>query len=164
MENENKQIKASKWALGILLILSAVVLVMFYGVGYGETEYLNSKNLTAPHYTGLLIVWMYALVAICAGAVLVLGIANGIKNMQYKTKGPKTGFVGIVFLLTLVAVVVSYFLAKTDPVLLGDQKTLVDDVATLKLTDTCLYSIYALVVVSVICTLLSMLGVFKSKK
>ena len=43
MENENKQIKASKWALAILFILSAVVLVLFFGVGYGNQTYLNNK-------------------------------------------------------------------------------------------------------------------------
>lgn len=163
MENENKQIKASKWAFGILCILSAVVLVMFYGVGFGKTEYLNGSNITSPTYTGLLIVWMYALVVLCAGAVLVFGIAAGIRNAKIKTKGPRTGFVGIVILLTAVAVVASFLLASTEAVRLGDN-TLIDKASTLKLTDTCLYSIYALVVVTVICTVLSMLGVFKSKK
>ena len=58
MENENKQIKASKWALAILFILSAVVLVLFFGVGYGNQTYLNNKNLTDPQFTGLLLIWL----------------------------------------------------------------------------------------------------------
>lgn len=163
MENENKQIKASGWAFGILCILSAIVLVLFYGVGFGNTEYLNGSNITSPTYTGLLIIWMYALVVLCAGAVLVFGIVNGIGSLKNKNKGPRQGFVGIVFLVTLVIVVASIMLASAEPVRLGDE-SLVNQVSTLKLTDTCLYSIYALVVISVICTALSMVGVFKSKK
>ena len=62
MENENKQIKASKWALAILFILSAVVLVLFFGVGFGNKTYLNGKNLTDPQFTGLLLIWLYSLV------------------------------------------------------------------------------------------------------
>ncbi len=164
MENENKQIKASKWALSALFILSAVVLILFFCVGYGETMFLNNSNLTAPHYTGLLLIWMYALVVICAGTILGFGIVAGIKNMKYKTKGEKkTGFAGILFIVTAVIVVVSYFLASTEPVRLGTNE-LVTDAFSLKLTDVCLYSIYALVVISVICAILSMIGVFKSKK
>ena len=120
MKSENKQIKASSWALGILFVLSAAVLVMFFGFGYGETYYSNSKNLTAPHYTGLLLVWLYALVAICIGSVLVFGVVAAFRNMKSKTKGTRTGFAGWVFLLTFILIAVSYFMASTTPVTLGD--------------------------------------------
>ena len=49
MENENKQIKASKWAFGILCILSAVVLVMFYGV-YGTEMFDGGKWAMGPDF------------------------------------------------------------------------------------------------------------------
>ncbi|MCQ2083079.1 MAG: hypothetical protein MJY58_01095 [Bacteroidaceae bacterium] len=162
MENENKQIKASKWAFGILCILSAIVLIMFYCIGYDNTEFLNNDNLTAPTYTGLLIIWMYAMVVLCAGAMLGFGIAAGIKGMKSRGKGSKGGFVGIVFLLTAAIVVLSYFMGSTEPVVTGEE--IVSDFGTLKLTDTCLYSMYVLIVVATICTALSMVGVFKSKK
>ena len=162
MKNENKQVKASSWALGILFVLSAAVLVMFFGVGYGDTEYLNNSTLTAPRYTGVLLIWLYALVAICAGAIVVFGIASAFRSLKSKTQSAKTGFAGIVFLLTFVMVGVSYFLANTEPLRLGNKK-LVDTVWELVVSDMCLYSIYALVVVSLLCSLMSMLGIFKSK-
>lgn len=164
MENDVKKIKASTWALGILFVLSAVVLILFFGVGYGDTMPIGGKNLTAPRFTDLLLIWIYVMVAICAGCVLVFGIANGIRNMKTKTAGSKkTGFAGIVFLLTLVVVVVSYFMASTTPVRLGDD-SLVETIWELKITDVCLYSIYTLVLASILCSVLSMLGIFKSKK
>lgn len=166
MENQinNKQVKANSWALGILFVLSAIVLVLFFAVGFGDTMPIGGKNLTAPRYTDLLLIWIYAMVVICAGCVLVFGVANGIRNMKTKTAGSKkTGFAGIVFLLTAVIVVVSYFMASTKAVRLGDD-TLVDTVWELKITDVCLYSIYALVLISILCSVLSMLGIFKSKK
>ena len=165
MENENKQIKSSSWALGILFVLSAVVLVLFYGFGYGEREELNGSSLVAPHYTGVLLVWMYALVAICIGTILIFGVAAAFRNMRTKVKGQKrTSFAAIIFLLTFIIVGASYFIASTEPVLLGDGKTRVTDILDLKLSDVCLYSIYALLLISVFCSILSMLGVFKSKK
>lgn len=162
MENENKQIKASKWALGILCIISAIVLVMFYCVGADNTEYLNNENLKAPQFTGLLIVWMYAMIILTAGSVLGFGISAGIKNMKVKTKSDRGGFAGLVLLMTAVLIVLSFFMASTTPVQTGEE--LVEKVSTLKLTDTCLYSTYVLVVAAAICTALSMIGVFKAKK
>lgn len=162
MENENKQIKASKWALGILCILSAIVLILFYCVGADKTEFLNDSNLKAPQFTGLLIVWMYVMVILTAVAVLGFGICAGIKNMKVKTRSDRGGFAGIVILITAAVIVVSYLLGSTEPVQTGEK--LVDKVGTLKLTDTCLLSIYVLVLASTVCTALSMVGVFKSKK
>ena len=164
MENENKQIKASKWALAILFILSAVVLVLFFGVGYGNQTYLNNKNLTDPQFTGLLLIWLYSLVGICVLSVLGFGIVAGIRNLKTKTTSQqRTGFAGWVFIFTFAILIVSYFLSSTDPVRKGDG-TLVKIVWELQLSDVCLYSIYALVVVSIICSVLSMIGIFKARK
>ena len=164
MENENKQIKASKWALAILFILSAVVLVLFFGVGYGNQTYLNNKNLTDPQFTGLLLIWLYALVGICVLSVLGFGIVAGIRNLKTKTTSQqRTGFAGWVFIFTFAILIVSYFLSSTDPVRKGDGE-LVKAAWELQLSDVCLYSIYALVVVSIICSVLSMIGIFKARK
>ena len=165
MKTDNKQIKASSWALGILFVISAAVLVLFFGVGYGETYYSGNKNLTAPHYTGLLLIWLYALVGICILCVLLFGVAAAIRNLKSKTKGQqRTGFAGWVFLFTFAAIAASYFLADTSKLLLGDGKTWHEDVLDLTLADVCLYSIYALVAVALLCALLSMLGIFKARK
>jgi len=164
MENENKQITASKWALAILFILSAVVLVLFFGVGYGNQTYLNNKNLTDPQFTGLLLIWLYALVGICVLSVLGFGIVAGIRNLKTKTTSQqRTGFAGWVFIFTFIILAVSFFLSSDTPVRKGDGE-LVKAAWELQLSDVCLYSIYALVVVSIICSVLSMIGIFKARK
>lgn len=158
-----KKNNASSIVLAILFILSAAVLVMFFCVGYGMQDTYNGNTYTAPQYTGLLLIWLYALVAICTASVFVFGIINGIKNLIHRTKGEKkTSFVAPVFLCTAAAVVASYFLANTDAIRLGDQ-SLFENASLLKLTDVCLYSIYALVAVAMLCALLSMIGAFKAK-
>jgi len=160
----NKQIKVNSWVLGILFILSAAVLVLFFGVGYGNQTYSNGKNLTDPQFTGLLLVWLYSLVGICILSVLGFGIASGISNLRTRVKGQKkTGFAGLVFILTFILIFASYMMSSTDPVTLGDS-TVERTTWVLKLTDTCMYSIYGLVVVSVLCSILSMLGVFKARR
>jgi hypothetical protein len=83
--------------------------------------------------------------------------------LKYRKKGErKISFVAPVFFFTAVAIAASYFLAGTDPIRLGDQ-SLFENVSLLKLTDVCLYSIYALVVVAILSAFLSMIGVFKAK-
>ena len=165
MKSENKQIKASSWALGILFVLSAVVLIMFFGVGYGNKTYSNGKNLTDPEYTGLLLIWLYTLVGLCIASVLGFGIVAAFRNMKTKASGQKkTGFAGWVFLFTFAMIALSYFLADTTPVLLGDGKTYATDITDLMLSDVCLYSIYALFLGAILSALLSMCGVFKARR
>ena len=165
MKNENKQIKASSWALGILFVLSAAVLIMFFGVGYGNKTYSNGKNLTDPQYTGLLLIWLYTLVGLCIASVLGFGLVAAFRNFKTRTKGQqRTGFAGWVFLFTFAVLAVSYFLVDLTPVLLGDGKTYATDVMDLTLSDLCLYSIYTLFLVAVLSALLSMCGVFKARR
>jgi hypothetical protein len=160
MEKKNN---ASSIVLAILFLVSAAVLVMFFCVGYGMQDTFNGNTYTAPQYTGLLLIWLYALVGICTASVFIFAIINGIKNLKYRKKGErKISFVAPVFFFTAVAIVASYFLAGTDPIRLGDQ-SLFENVSLLKLTDVCLYSIYALVVVAILSAFLSMIGVFKAK-
>ena len=170
MDNENKQIKASKWALGILFVISLAVLVLFFGVGYGNTTYSNGKNLTDPQYTGVLLIWLYALVGICVLSVFGFGIVSGIRSLkgrkfltEEEKKKTKTGYAVWVFLFTFIVLIVSYFLSSTDPVLKGDGEV-VRTAWQLQISDVCLYSIYALLIVSVICSVLSMTGLFKARR
>ena len=155
-----KKVSPSQIALWVLLIISAIVLVLFYGVGYGTQETIGINTYTAPDNTGLLIVWLYALVILCAGVVFAFGIAKAFRKKSKKTA--RTGLVGPVFLFMFAAVAVSYLISSTEPIRKGDG-VLVKNIFDLKLSDTCLYSIYALSAVAIIVTLLAMIGVFKAK-
>ena len=163
MKTDNKQIKVSSWVLSVLFILSAAVLVMFFCFGFGEEIYSNGKNITSPRYVDVLIIWLYALVAICIGTVLGFGISSALKGMKEKTKQRKNGFAGWVFLFTFALVAVSYFLASTEPIELGTEE-IVETIWVLKLSDVCMFSIYGLLGVSVVCSVLSMLGVFNARR
>lgn len=159
-----KKIGASKIALWILFIVSAVVLGMFFGVGFGEQDTINGNVYTAPANTSILLIWLYVLVCICAGAVVIFSVINGIKNAIGRDKSEKRkSWLGPVILLTIVVIVASYFMASTTPVRLGDN-TLFENVAQLKLVDVCIYTIYFLVLASIGLSALSVTGIFKSKK
>lgn len=158
-----KKLSAPSIVLRILFILSAVVLVMFLGVGYGTQETISNNVLTAPRYTGLLVIWMYVLTAMCALVVFVFAIINGIKNRRVREKGERRrSWITPVSIFTIVVVVLSFLLASDAPVRTGEG--LFENASLLKMTDICLYSIYALTATTVICTGLAMTGIFKSRK
>ncbi|MBO7114874.1 MAG: hypothetical protein J6V95_06850, partial [Bacteroidaceae bacterium] len=123
------------------------------------------KSLIDPVYTGLLLVWLYTLVGLCILAVLCFGIVSAIRNIKTRTSGQqRTGFAGWVFFFTFVAIGVSYFMADTSKLLLGDDKTWATDPIDLTLSDVCLFSIYALFAVALLSVLLAMTGIFKARR
>ncbi len=159
---ENK-LKAPSIVLKVLFILSAAVLVMFYGFGYGTQETINGNTLTAPSYTGLLVIWIYALVAICSLVVFAFAIVSGVKNRRTREKGERRrSWIAPTSIFTIVIIVLSFVLASDAPVRTGDG--LFEDTSLLKMADVCLYSIYALMVTTIVCTGVSMAGIFKSRK
>lgn len=155
-----KKFNVSQIALCVLLILSAVVLIMFFGVGYGNEDVLNGNTYTAPQYTGLLIVWLYVLTILGVGVVFAFGLAKAFRKKSKKSV--RTGFVALVFIFMFAVIAVAYLLSSSASIRLGDN-SLCEDVFDLKLTDTCLYSIYVLSLVAIVAALLSMTGVFKAK-
>lgn len=158
-----KKISASSIVLRILFILSAIVIVLFLAVGYGTQETINNNVLTAPRYTGLLVIWMYVLMALCALVVFVFAIINGFKNRRVREKGERRrSWIAPISIFTIVIIALSFLLASDNPVRTGEG--LFENSSLLKMTDICLYSIYALTATTVISTILAMTGIFKSRK
>lgn len=159
---ENKM-KAPSIVLKVLFILSAAVLVLFYGFGYGTQETFSGNTLTAPRFTGLLVIWMYVLTALCTLIVFAFAIILGAKNRRVREKGERRrSWIAPTFIFTAVVIVLSFILASDAPVRTGEG--LFEDKTLLKMVDICLYSIYALTVTTIVCTGVSMAGIFKSRK
>ena len=76
-----KASKIASIAYFVLLALSAVVLVLFFCVGFGNMESLPSGYYKSPQFTDLLMYWMYALAAIC-GICTLVGAVTAPTNVQ----------------------------------------------------------------------------------
>ncbi len=160
-----KKLSASSLVLWALLSLSLIVLILFYCVGFGIQDTFNGEQYTAPQNTGLLIVWMYIMVILCVGSVFGFAIYKVIYNAKHKAsvKIKAIDWAGPTLLATLVIIVISMLCASSTPIRIGGD-ILVDNTFDLKLTDTCLYSIYVLLIAAVLATGAAMTGLFKSKK
>ena len=154
--------KASKIAsivYYILIALSAVVLVMFFCVGFGNMESLPSGFYKSPQYTDLLMYWMYALAAICGVCTLVGAVcAKGGKiDSNMPAWGKVLAKVGL--WLFVPVMVVAWFIGSTEPIMTGTG--IYEDAFWLQATDAIIYTVYALLGVTAVALIASLTGIFK---
>ena len=155
--------KASKIAsivYYVLLALSAVVLVLFFCVGFGNMESLPSGFYKSPQYTDLLMYWMYALAVICAVCAVVGAVTA--KGGKVDSNMPKWGKVlsqaGL--LMFIPVLIITYFLGDDTVIRFGTGE-LFDSKFWLVATDAIIYTIYVLVAVTILALVASLSGVFK---
>ena len=150
--------KISSYIFLGLMAITAVVLVMFYGVGYdNQSSVTGGAFVTDPQYTDLLMYWMYALMGVGIVCVAVFGLMQFGANMMANPKGAiKT--IGAL-LAMIVLFVGAYLVSSAEPILING--TVFEDSTILLVTDVCIYVQYVLLGVSLIAAILSLLGAFK---
>ena len=154
--------KASKIAsivYYILIAVSAVVLVLFFCVGFGNQESLPSGFYKSPQYTDLLMYWMYALAAICGVCTLVGAVtAKGGKiDSNMPAWGKALATIGLwLFIPVMVA---AWFMGSKAPIMTGTG--LYEDAFWLQATDAIIYTVYVLLGVTALALIVGLTGIFK---
>lgn len=147
--------KVSYYVFYVCIAAILVILVLFFGFGYNET---NDAGLHEPVYTSLLIYLMYIMLVVAIIAVVVGGVwkcLNALKDNLRKTLKSVTAVVLLVSLL-----IVTYHLGSDKPVLRGVNNAFTD-AFWLKVSDMFLYTIYVLLVVAVFGTLMNLVRMFR---
>ena len=147
--------RISYYILYGLFILIAIVMVLFYGVGY-DTNTDSAGNI-APANTDLLMFLMYAMLVVCLIAAVGAGFMQFIGSFKDNSKKAIQSLLG--FILLIAVIVAAYALSSGDPIKTGEG--LYSDVFFLKLSDTCLYSMYCLLSVACLSLIANITGVFK---
>ncbi len=150
--------KISSYIFLALMVISGIVLVMFYGVGYdNQSAVTGGAYVTDPQYTDLLLYWMYILMVVGIVCVAIFGIAQFCANMATNPKGAIKSIGALIAMVALF--VVAYFVSSAEPILING--TVFEDASILLLTDVCIYVQYVLLGISLVAAILSLLGVFK---
>ena len=159
--------KASKIASIVyytLIIISLVVLALFFFVGFGNMESLPSGYYKSPQFTDLLMYWMYALAAICGVCTLVGAVTA--KGGKVDSNMPKWGAIlaKVGLWLFLPVLVISWFvgarfLGSAEPLVTGTG--LYEDAFWLQATDAIIYTVYVLLAVTAVALIASLTGIFK---
>lgn len=158
---KEKYAKIASLVLYVLFALSAVVLVLFFCVGYNNMETVAAGPVTSPKFTDLLLYWQYILVAVCF-VVTIVGIliskGGKIDSQMPKSSGVLRAIGGFLFVPLLV---IGAILGSSAPVRTG--QGIYDNSFWCLATDAMLYTIYALVAVTLIGLILNLTGIFKKK-
>ena len=154
-----KASKIASIAYYILLAVSAVVLVLFFCVGFGNMESLPSGYYKSPQFTDVLMYWMYALAAICGICTLVGAVTakGGKVDSNMPAWGTVLAKVGLwLFLPVLVG---AWFVGSKSPIMTGTG--LYEDAFWLQATDAIIYTVYVLLIVTAVALVASLSGIFK---
>ena len=154
-----KASKIASIAYYILLAVSAVVLVLFFCVGFGNMESLPSGYYKSPQYTDVLMYWMYALAAICGICTLVGAVTakGGKVDSNMPSWGTVLAKVGLWLFLPVLAI--AWFMGSKSPIMTGTG--LYEDAFWLQATDAIIYTVYVLLIVTAVALVASLSGIFK---
>lgn len=145
--------KMSYYALYVCIALILVVLGMFYFVGYNNPV----GEYNEPAHTETLIYLMYAMFGICVAVTLIGAIAQFGAALRDNPKSAIKSLLGIVLLV--IVLVVSYSVGSDATVMTGTGAY--TDTFWLKISDMLIYSIYFLLGVAAVGTLINLSGIFK---
>ena len=93
--------KISSYVFAALVGVSAVVLGLFFFVGYDNYITLNGKSVVDPQFTDLLMYWMYALVAAGIVFVVLFVIAQFFATLKTNPRSAMNTVIGIVLVVAL---------------------------------------------------------------
>ena len=141
--------KVSYYVFYVCIALILVVLGMFYGVGYSET---NAAGLVEPANTPALM-YLITVIATLVGAIAQFGGA-----LKDNPKGAIKSLIGLILLIVLL--IVTYNIGSSETVIMGGG-TEYTNVTMLKVTDMLLYSTYVLFGLAAIGTLINLSGILK---
>ena len=147
--------KVSYYVFYVCIALILVVLGMFFGVGYNET---NAAGLVEPANTPALMYLMYGMFAVTVIATLIGAIAQFGGALKDNPKGAVKSLLGLILLVVLL--IVTYNIGSSETVVLGDGSEY-SDVTMLKVSDMLLYSTYVFFGIAAIGTLINLSGIFK---
>lgn len=151
--------RTSRTVLIIGVVISIVVLGLFYFGGQAAPEDLVAGDLDQPRFTDLILYWSYFLLGITVVVLIGFAIVDFFRKLK---ENPKRALSGLLVLLVLVALlVITYFIG--DGTLLNiPGYTGSDNVPPmLKMTDMWLYSSYFMLVVTLLAMIV--LPIFKRK-
>lgn len=140
-----------KISLLVLLALSAVVGVLFYVGGSADSIYVGDEAITVPKFTDSLLYWSYILMGIAAAITIIIQVASFISKLK---ESPKAAIKSLLVIVALVVVIAgSFLLGSGDKIEIVGYEGVQNSGFWAKFTDMSLYSIYILLIGTVLAIL-----------
>lgn|SRR5690554_692596 len=151
--------RTSRTVLIIGVLISIVVMGLFYFGGEAAPENLVAGDMSQPQFTDLVLYWAYVLLGITIVVLIGFAIVDFFRGLK---ENPKKAFSGLLVLLALVALLVVTYILGDGTLLNIPGYTGSDNVPPmLKMSDMWLYSCYFMLVVTLLAMIV--LPLFKRK-
>lgn len=146
--------KVSYYALYVMMALIIIVLAMFFCVGYNNPV----GEYNAPEHTETLIYFMYLMFGVCVAVTIIGALAQFVSGLKDNPKGAMKSLLGLI--LFVAVLVVAYAMSSDAPLQMASGEIFTDTML-LKLSDMMIYSIYVLLGVAAVATVLNLTGIFR---
>lgn len=151
--------RTSRTTLLIGVIISIVVMALFYLGGQVSAQEKLMADMSQPKFTDILLYWAYALLAITVIVLLAFAIVDFLKRMK---ESPKKALSGFLVLLAMAAMLIITFVIGDGTLLnIPGYEGADNNPSTLKLTDMWLYSGYVMLIITFLAIVV--LPLFKRK-
>lgn len=147
--------KTSKMVLYITAAITIVITLLFlFGGQLPEAQRITTvdASVSQPAFTGVLLYWMYALLAATILVLLgfsILGLFSGLKKNRKATLQSIFGLVALVVLL-----IITYLMGNGTPLNIVGYNGSDNVPGTLKMTDMWIYSMYVMLGLTIFAILL----------
>ena len=138
--------RASKMALIIGVIVSLIVMGLFYLGGQVPMQEKIAADLSEPKFTDIVLYWSYVLLVITIAALILFAIAAFFKQLKESPKKALSGFLVLVGIAALF--VVTFLIGDGTLMNIPGYDGSDNTPKTLKMTDMWLYSSYVMLVLT----------------
>ncbi len=138
--------RASKMALIIGVIVSLIVMGLFYLGGQVPVQEKIAADLSQPKFTDIVLYWSYVLLVITIAALILFAIAAFFKQLKESPKKALSGFLVLVGIAALF--VVTFLIGDGTLMNIPGYDGSDNTPKTLKMTDMWLYSSYVMLVLT----------------
>lgn len=145
--------KISSWTFLAAIIASLVVIGLFLVGGEVAADKKLIADLYQPAYTDIMLYWAYVLLAATIVLLLIFAVVGFVQNMKHNRKGALGGLLALVSLVALL--VVTYSIGSGELLNIPGYEGTDNNPATLKMTDMWIYSMYFMLVLSIIAIIAS---------
>ncbi|HCC17302.1 MAG: hypothetical protein A2W86_03515 [Bacteroidetes bacterium GWD2_45_23] len=151
--------RTSRITLLIGVIISILVMALFYLGGQASASEKLIADMSQPKFTDIVLYWGYALLAITIVTLLAFAIVDFLKKLK---ESPKKALSGFLVLLAMAAMLIITFVIGDGSLLnIPGYDGADNNSSTLKLTDMWLFSSYIMLIITFLAIVI--LPLFKRK-
>ena len=150
------------------MAVSLAIIVLFFFVGFGDTDIYNGNEMRSPMFTDALLYWIYVLTILAVVLVLVFSTSAFAKSLATNPKAAMKSVVGVLAVVLLF--VVAYALSSDAPIMVNDKPLSTSNDGTpvaasaYILTDVLLYVQYVLFAACALATMFGLLNITRAVK